>query len=935
MAQINNLTTPPSPTEVSLAVDSMSVAENSGKSIEYTFTRIGDKSNPLIINFTVGGTATLNTDYTQTGAELNATNGTVTIAAEETTATVTITPIADAEIESDEAVTLTLAPGSNYIFDADTSGMAMSAIANDDLMLNVDWAEEFGGSGYGYGGYEFLAVDDAGNTYVTGDFSGQLTIGDKSLTSSGYSNVFVAKFDEDGNVQWAKGFGDTGSEEVEDITVDGNGNIYFTGTFDNIVTSNNSSVQGGQSSDVFVTKLAANGDELWSKNFGGSSDEEASGIEVDTQGNTYITGEFEGLLELGNTNLDGGQFNDVFVAKLDSTGDVLWAKDFGADSEYDEAEDIVVDKEGNAYLFMTENGESGQENAAVIKLDKSNGSEIWKKNFGDSSNYVVAEDIAIDNQDNIYVTGEFRNTVTFDNISLEGGENGDIFFAKLNSEGDVVWAKDFAQDNDDDVEVEGIAVDEMGNTYVTGYYLDESMSVGDFMLYNENDSSWNSNAFIAKFDSQGEVKWAQNIGGTNRDAISDIAVKDGKIYIAGEFYTEATFGDKTLKTNNFNDSFLVKLEEEKPEISLAVDSTTITEGGNNQLTYTFTRTGELSAVLTVDFTVSGTAIKDDYTLTGADGFDGSKGKVTFKAGEKTAKVTLNITDDTSVEQDETLALNLAMGNGYKVSQTMAMSNITITSDDKEIIIGNVDDEDDKDDENQIPIGNDNNDDDDDDEELSFTSKGKSTFKFKSKFKDGKSKSSIKFSFKSKSIEEIKQIAFFTVDDDEGTIDGISPDNEGYIEAALNRSQTIFSVLGNVPQGFDLTQLDKVLEFSSDTSFRFLSVKNGTVDGVRKGKVKREQVVFSSTDLLEVSEFEKNSFDLDFEGVKIKMKLDGEAKKSIGSGLQDTIEVLDLRELTGKQEVTFTVNREAEFENIVGFYKVTNAEGGIDTDGDGT
>ncbi len=469
------------------------------------------------------------------------------------------------------------------------------------------------------------------------------------------------------------------------------------------------------------------------------------------------------------------------------------------------------------------------------------------------------------------------------------------------------------------------------------------------MLYDE---SGRGNAFITKLDSDGEVDWAQNIGGINGESISDIAVNNKKIYMAGAFFKEATFGDKTFITQNSDgDKFLVKLEEakleevkEKPEITLSVDSNSIAEDNNNQITYTFTRKGDINTALTVDFTVTGSAtFNEDYSLTGAEEFDGSKGKVTFKAEEATASVILNITDDTTVEQDETVAFSIAVGSDYTVSTTdVAVNTITITSDDKEIIVDETPDIpiDDKDEENEdipiddndsekpdIPIGGDNKD--DDEGELSFTSNGKSTFKFKSKIKGGKS--SIKFSFKSKSINEIKEIGFVTVDDDEGTIDGISPDAEGYIEAALKRAQTIFSVLGNAPQGFDSTSLEKIIEFSSDKSFRFLSVKNGTLEGVKKGKIKSSQVTFSS----EVSELEKNDFDLDFAGVKIKMKLDGEVKKAIGSGLQETIEVVDLREVTVKQKATFTVYREAEYDNVIGFYQVANTEGGIDTDGDGT
>ena len=131
---------------------------------------------------------------------------------------VTITPIADTEIESDETVKLTLAPGSNYIFDADTSGMAMSAIANDDPKLNVDWALQFGGKG---NGYEYLAVDNEGNTYVTGNFTRPVTLGNDILKqkSDGNSDAFVAKFDKDGNAKWAKGFGGRNYEKIQDIAV--------------------------------------------------------------------------------------------------------------------------------------------------------------------------------------------------------------------------------------------------------------------------------------------------------------------------------------------------------------------------------------------------------------------------------------------------------------------------------------------------------------------------------------------------------------------------------------------------------------------------------------------------------------------------------------------------------------------------------------------
>lgn len=932
--------------QVSLSVDSMSVTEDSGENLIYNFTRDGDTSNSLLVNFTVSGSATLDTDYNQTGAEeFDTTKGKVTIAAGQTTATVTITPIADNEIESDETVKLTLAEG-NYIIDDDSqmspdakmssqtdeNGMVMGVISNDDVNLNVDWAKNIGGN-------KSLTIDNEENIYVAGSFGGKVTVGNKTIISKDNSDIFVAKFDKDGNVSWAEGFAGKDYERANDIALDDDGNTYITGSFRDEITFGDITLDGN-GTDLFATKFDSKGNVVWAKNFGASDFDYGYGIDVDNNGNTYITGRFANQVLFDNIALNGGEFGDAFVAKLNSEGSVIWAKNFGTSSFENRGEEIVVDDEGNSYLFMTE-GE-GDNRISVAKLDN-NGSTIWKQNLNGSR----AKDIAVDDEGNSYIAGAFQDTATFGNTTLES-DNRDLFVAKLDSKGDVLWAKDFNLTADG--EVDDITIDNEGNSYVSGIYYTSKTSVGEFTLYGER----GGNAFIAKFDSNGEMEWAQNVGGANSERIYDIAEHDNKIYLAGGFNREAIFSDTVITAKeNVTNGFIVKLAEskpeseiEKPEVSLSVDSNKITEGNNNQITYTFTRTGELNTALTIDFTAAGTAtFNEDYRLTGAEEFDGSEGKVTFEAEEATATVSLNITDDNIVEQDETVALSLAMGSNYTVSMTdVAANTITISSDDKEVIVdekpeipidNNNDNQDDEKEEIEIPIGNENNDDDDNDDETEFTlaSQTKQTFKLKSNSTTGKSP--IKFSFKSKSIDELKEIAVVTVDDDEGNIDGISPNSEGYIEAALERSQSIFSLLGNTPQGFENIDIEKVLEFSSETRFRFLSVKGGTLQGVKKGKIKKSQVTVSSTDLLQISELEKNSFDLDFEGVKIKMKFDAKAKKAVGSGLQDEIEVLDFRDITGTRTVEFSVNREAAFDNVIGFYKVTSKNGGIDTDGDGT
>ena len=251
----------------------------------------------------------------------------------------------------------------------------------------------------------------------------------------------------------------------------------------------------------------------------------------------------------------------------------------------------------------------------------------------------------------------------------------------------------------------------------------------------------------------------------------------------------------------------------------------ITEGSSsNQVTYTFTRTGEVTAALTVEFTVTGTAkFKEDYSLTGADeGFDGSKGKITFKTGEKTAKVTLDISDDSDTEENETIALSLVETSEYMVSQMdVAMGTVTITSDDIETIV---------DEKPDVSIGDDNDNDSDDDQvDFSLISKTKQTFKFKSKFKNGKS--SIKFSFKSKSVKEFQEIGFFTVDDEDG---GIDTDGDGTADILVGDAGYAQAAVQNRIASIDLSVENQSTatfegEFQAGSIFVPFLIVDGTVD----------------------------------------------------------------------------------------------------------
>ncbi len=320
------------------------------------------------------------------------------------------------------------------------NGSSTIFVTKYDENGNCIWAKQIVGTGGGYGNR--ISVDANGNSYVTGFFTGTTKFGNIQLTASGQSsNFFIAKFDINGDCIWARqSVNNDGGAVGKGISVDTKGSIYATGYFRHSVSFENVQLTSpNNNEEFFIVKYGTDGNFVWAKQaVNNNGIVIGAEISVDARGNSYVTGDFTSLVTFGNIQLSAPTYGytNVFIAKYDSNGNCIWARQ-GIDN-YGDASGfgISVDWKGNSYVTGRFTGTStfgaiqliapdGYINVFIAKYD-SNGNCIWaKQSMGNIMS--GGNGIAVDVKDNCYVTG-FTGAATFDNFQLIGSGG---FIAKI------------------------------------------------------------------------------------------------------------------------------------------------------------------------------------------------------------------------------------------------------------------------------------------------------------------------------------------------------------------------------------------------------------------------------------------------------------------------------------------------------------------------
>ena len=442
------------------------------------------------------------------------------------------------------------------------------------------WAKRAGGMNYDKG-HSITTLSD-NSTVVTGEFQGTATFGESEanetvLVSAGGSDIFVARYNPDGTLAWAKHAGGTMDDYGYGITALSDDSTVVTGTYIGSATfgegeANETLLVSEGGTDIFVACFNPGGTLVWAKRAGGTANNEGFGITNLSDDSTVVTGYFSdsttfGEGEPGETVLVSDGHNDIFVARYNPDGTLVWAKHAGG-TENNGGYGITTLADDTIFVTGQFSGTAtfgkGEPNETVLVSEggidsfvarySPDGTLTWTKSAGGTTS-AWGNGITTLSDDSTIVTGEFSGTATFgkgesNETVLVSDGNFDIFVACFNPDGTLAWAKRTGGTvSDSGLEITSLSDDSI---LVTGYFYG-SVTFGEgepneTVLVSDGDND----IFFARYYPDGTLIWAKRTGGPLEDWGNGITtLSDDSTVVTGHFKNSALFGE-----GEFNETVL-------------------------------------------------------------------------------------------------------------------------------------------------------------------------------------------------------------------------------------------------------------------------------------------------------------------------------------------------------------------------------------------
>ena len=387
-----------------------------------------------------------------------------------------------------------------------------------------------------------ICYDNSGNIISAGYFAGTTTFATGvtlNPSSIGNPDIYISKSTAAGQIIWAKKAGGSGSDRATSVKADANGNIYITGFYYGTATFGTTtltSISGSQ--DGFIAKLDPSGNFLWAKSFGGNLAEWGNAIAIDELDNPIITGQFQGTSNFSGTSLTSminpntlfSSF-DVFTAKYSSAGNLIWVNKGSAKYD-DRGLDIITDNLNNIYVcgqfsdtiqFQNIHNNMIMNASFIIKYNAA-GQEQWFRKA--SGVFSIPYSMVMDNANKIYITGDFQGTFTYfgsaSNSFINGAYSNKAFLMKIDDGGNFIWGKSEASTNY--VSSKRVALDAQQDPYIFGEFGCTMNEYSDAYGPGVFNSIGFGDLFITKYNTTGTRQWFKHYGGPRNDKAHGLLV---------------------------------------------------------------------------------------------------------------------------------------------------------------------------------------------------------------------------------------------------------------------------------------------------------------------------------------------------------------------------------------------------------------------------
>lgn len=331
-----------------------------------------------------------------------------------------------------------------------------------------------------------LTVGLDGNLYAAGAFSYGMTLGDSTYQSNGGTDLYIIKYNPSGLILWQRSVGSTGWDEATAIAADANGNVYLAGVFsDTLAIDGHQVVSNNSSPDIFLAKFDPYGDLLWLKRYGGAGYDRAGGLAIQPNGSIYLTGGFEGVANIGGALINSDVNGNSFLLKLNPSGGKTWLKQFG--------------------------------NTASLKIN-----------------------VALKSDNSIVIGGDFTDQLKIQSTMITGSSyNLAGFVAEFAANnGSLKWLKK-VNTGDATCMLLSLAIGTEDDIYIGGSFSDNYNSD----VFGLGDSTFiDTGGFVAKLDATGNASWSKQLSSGMFNFVSDIAVDDdNNVYATGLFTSDIDF----------------------------------------------------------------------------------------------------------------------------------------------------------------------------------------------------------------------------------------------------------------------------------------------------------------------------------------------------------------------------------------------------------